>query len=166
MKRSGFAQAFEPRLAREWTATELPGPRVPAQPLRIEDGKARMTISLPKNPPKRSEPYRRWVASRPCEHCQRAGPSQCAHADEGKGMAMKASDEHTFALCADGPGRAGCHSMIGAAALFTRNHRRALERRYVERTQMAAKSCGQWPKDWPLPDRACEQQNGVHHEPL
>ena len=137
-----------PARSKQWDGDNLPGPRVKVEPLRIADGKARLVISLPKHPPKRDEDYRRWVASRPCEHCQRAGPSQCAHADEGKGMAMKACDQRTFALCADGPGRAGCHTLIGSAAMFKQAHRRTLENRYVEQTQMAAKASGHWPKEW------------------
>lgn len=61
----------------------------------------------------RSEPYRRYVASLPCIHCGMEGYSQCAHANSGvfgKSMGMKAHDLFTFPLCADAPGRVGCHS--------------------------------------------------------
>jgi hypothetical protein len=137
----GFARA-------EWT----PPPKAPLVPLtrevRISDGKARASVALPKHPPLRSEPYRRWVASLACAHCGRAGPSQCAHGDEGKGMAIKAGDETCFPLCADGPGRRGCHSLIGASGLFTRDQRRMLERTYAAFTRADAKESGAWPKAW------------------
>ena len=93
--------------------------------------------AFPKAAPMRSEKYRRLVASLPCAHCGKAGPSQAAHADEGKGLAMKASDETCYPLCADSPGRRGCHSLIGASGLFSREQRRTLEARYAEQTRKA-----------------------------
>ena len=132
-----------PRPPKQWTADELPGPRVPLQAaLRVADTRSRLTITLPKNPPKRSETYRRWVATRPCEHCGKVGATQAAHADEGKGMAMKSDDETCFPLCVT------CHTGIGSQGWFKREHRRSLEKRYALQTQMAAKSCGQWPSGW------------------
>lgn len=126
---------YAPRV-KFWTADELPGPRVPLPvDLRIHDGKARAIVSLPKSRPYRSEAYRRLVAALPCAHCQRPGPSQCAHGDEGKGLAIKASDWTCYPLCADGPGRRGCHSLIGASGAFTREQRRALEAKYAEQTR-------------------------------
>lgn len=147
MKRISIRGNTQPR-EKQWTAPELPGPRVPLQPLRVADGKARAIVILPKTEPKRSEAYRRYVASKPCAHCRRAGPSQCAHGDEGKGMGIKASDETCFPLCSDAPGRQGCHSMIGASGKFTRDQRRTLERNYGEDTKMQAISDGQWPEAW------------------
>lgn len=90
---------------------------------------------IPKQPPYRSEAYRRLVAALACAHCRRPGPSQCAHGDEGKGLAMKSSDLTCFPLCADEPGRRGCHSMIGASGMFTREQRRALEQTYAAQTR-------------------------------
>jgi len=101
------------------------------------DGKARMTLVMPrpKDAPVRDEAYRRRVAALPCAHCGRPPPSQCAHADEGKGMGIKSSDLDTYPACADAPGRVGCHSLIGASGMFTREQRRHLERTYAERTR-------------------------------
>ncbi len=111
------------------------GPITPrASALRIETV-AKLCLPLPKHPPARDKAYLRRVAALPCAHCDRPGPSQAAHADEGKGFAIKASDYETFPLCADGPGRRGCHSLIGASGTFTREQRRALEREYVARTR-------------------------------
>lgn len=91
----------------------------------------------PKEKPWRSEEYRRLVASLPCAMCGKPGPSQCAHSDEGKGMAIKASDIECFPLCADVPLWRGCHSILGASGKLTREKRRELERRFTAETQAA-----------------------------
>lgn len=146
---------YVPRV-KEWTAPELPGPRVPLPAeLRIPDGKARMIISLPKRVYLRSEPYRRWVASLDCAHCGRGGPSQAAHSDagsDGKGMGLKACDSAIFAACADRPAAIGCHSMLGATGMFTRWQQQRLADGYIEQTQRRAIAEGKWPKDWPMPE--------------
>jgi hypothetical protein len=113
-------------------STYTPRPR--AQAVAVA-GPARAIISLPKKPPVRDEAYRRLVAALPCAHCGKAGPSQCAHGDEGKGLAIKACDLTCFPLCADSPGRQGCHSLIGASGMFTRDQRRALEQGYAAKTR-------------------------------
>ena len=89
----------------------------------------------PKTSPVRDKAYLRRVAALPCAHCGYPAPSQAAHADEGKGMSIKASDLDTFPLCADQPGRQGCHSQIGASGVFTRYLRRELEQKYVAQTR-------------------------------
>lgn len=137
-----------PKPATQWTADSLPTPREPAPSLalRIPDGKARLCVSVPKNPPLRSRAYRMWVASKQCIHCGRPGPSQCAHADESKGGGMKSSDETCFPLCADSVGRQGCHSLIGASGKFTQAQRRRLEELYANATQLAAMLEGVYPE--------------------
>ena len=133
MKRTAFSSTpFAPRPARQWEADELPGPRVPLQTVTQAP---RPIVTIVKDRPVRDEAYRRLVASLPCAHCKRPGPSQCAHADEGKGFSIKASDLETYPLCADAPGRRGCHSLIGASGMFTRDQRRALESAYVAQTR-------------------------------
>lgn len=92
---------------------------------------------FPKSNPVRDEGYRRLVAALDCAHCGRPGPSQAAHGDEGKGMGIKASDLTCFPLCADSPGRQGCHSIIGASGMFRKEHRRTLEAKYAEATRKA-----------------------------
>lgn len=60
----------------------------------------------------RSEPLRRLIASLPCAECGREG-CQHAHANTppfGKGKSIKAHDWAAFPLCADEPGRIGCHT--------------------------------------------------------
>ncbi len=129
MKRS--QPATEPR-GRQW---EGEAPVIERRACRMSEATSRLSVSAPKTNPVRDESYRRLVASLACAHCGRAGPSQCAHNDEGKGMSIKASDLETYPLCADGPGRRGCHTVIGASGLFTREQRRALETRYVAQTK-------------------------------
>lgn len=102
----------------------------------------------PKNPPRRSEPYRRWVARLPCAQCGIHGHSQCAHSDEGKGLGIKAGDDTCFPACADRPGVLGCHTLIGATGSMSREQRRALEQVHSESTRALAKDAGQWPKEW------------------
>ena len=137
-----------PRPATQYTGTNPSKPRAPAE--RIIDGKARMVVPLPKDAPLRSESYRRWVASLACVHCGRPGPSQCAHGDEGKGMAIKACDSTCIPLCADVFGRRGCHSLIGATGEFSREQRRTLEARYARLVRRFAQVLNRWPTDWPV----------------
>lgn len=94
-------------------------------------------VSVPKDAPVRSEAYRRLVASQPCWMCSRMGPSQCAHADQGKGMSIKACDLQTFPLCADAPSRVGCHTSMGASGNLDKETRRSMERAAVADTQRA-----------------------------
>lgn len=121
------------RTPREATqSTYTPRPRSAAVAVA---GPARAIVSLPKKPPVRDEAYRRLVAAMDCAHCGRAGPSQCAHGDEGKGMALKACDLTCWPACADSPGRVGCHTLLGATGMFTRDMRRHLEAKYAAATR-------------------------------
>ena len=122
----------------------------PRAVLRRVDGPDRLYITVPKDEPARCEAYRRLVAAMPCAHCGRIGMSQCAHTDNGKGLAIKADDRETYPACADAPGRRGCHSIIGASGLFTRDQRRALESKYARQTRSAILADGAWPKSLPL----------------
>jgi hypothetical protein len=69
--------------------------------------------------------------------CGLPGPSQCAHSDEGKGLAIKSSDLECFPLCADTPLFRGCHSIMGASGRLGREKRRELEKRYAAATRDA-----------------------------
>jgi hypothetical protein len=92
-------------------------------------------VSFPKARPVRDESYRRLVAALPCAHCGKPGPSQAAHGDEGKGIGLKACDLTCYPLCADSPGRRGCHSILGASGMFTKEQRRHLEASYATLTR-------------------------------
>lgn len=65
-----------------------------------------------------SEPWRRAVASLPCVLCGRAGDTQCAHRNEGKGMGLKTDDALTAALCT------ACHTEIDQGPDLDRDERR------------------------------------------
>lgn len=133
MKRNGFKpKGFTPRPVKTLD-TYTPRPRAVA--VAVSDGKARMVVPVPKERPARDETYLRWVATLPCAHCGKAAPSQAAHADQGKGMGIKASDLTAYPLCADSPGRLGCHSIIGAGGTMPRELRRQLEQRYAQITR-------------------------------
>jgi hypothetical protein len=99
-----------------------------------------------KERPWRSESYRRLVAAFPCEHCSRPGPSQAAHADFGKGMALKADDRTCYAACPR------CHEGIGTLGWFRREHRRHLEVRYGSRTVWRLQQLGRWPAGLAVPE--------------
>ena len=131
MKRSVFSRP-PPKPAKQMDGY-TPRPRTPA--LRRDDGKARMSVPVPKLKPARDEAYRRLVSALPCAHCGRPGPSQVCHVDQGKGMGMKTSDYETWPGCADVPGRQGCHSLIGSSGIFSREMRRELESRYSAQTR-------------------------------
>ena len=148
MKRSAIQRnAPAPRPAKQIEGY-TPKPRAVAA--SVSDGKSRMVVPIPKAAPFRSESYRRLVADLPCANCGKPGPSQAAHADEGKGMGIKSSDLTCYPLCADGPGWRGCHALIGAGGVFTREQRRKLEAVFGAQTRQhlgaeyVAKLKGRW----------------------
>lgn len=134
MKRTGFRRRDGPRHISEILDEVLAQP-IKASPL------FRLTAPIAGEPlfqsaklePLRSEQYRRYVASFPCMRCGLAGSSQCAHANKGKGMAMKVCDRRTFPLCFR------CHSDIDNSRGMTREQRRALEDEYVGLMQEIAR---------------------------
>lgn len=127
-----------PRI-KQWDGP-TPSPRTPA--LRVEDGKARACVPIPKENALRSEPYRRFVASFPCFACGIHGHSQAAHPNFGKGLALKTDDRLCFPLCAVRPGHMGCHQMLDLLVDMTLTQRRAAEEDYVERMQRIARNAG------------------------
>lgn len=133
MKRHVALRAKLPPRRPVKTIDYTPRPRAAAVAVA---GPARTTVPVPKAVYVRSESYRRRVATLPCAHCGRPGPSQAAHADEGKGLGIKASDDTCYPLCADATGRRGCHTLIGASGLFSREQRRYLEQKYAEQTRI------------------------------
>lgn len=127
LQRSGFASQWQPREKTERTIT-LQSIRVPAPSAPPPFAPA---VKLN---PLRSEQYRRYVASFPCFACGLVGSSQCAHANEGKGMAMKVCDRRSFPLCFR------CHSNLDNSRGMTRDQRREAESTYVERMQAQARA--------------------------
>lgn len=154
MKRTGFAPKTPRREPTQCTYT--PRPRTPAA--ARDDGKARMVVPLPKAELVRSEAYRRLVAAMPCALCHKPGPSQAAHADFGKGLSLKADDRTCFPLCADAPGRNGCHTSVGSMGLMGKQERREFEIAAAYATATAIYVSGQWPKWVPVPWAVSEEQ--------
>lgn len=106
---------------------------------------------IEKETPLRSEAYRRAVASLPCAICGVHGYSQAAHANQGKGMGMKACDLTCFPACGPRPGIQGCHAALDQGALFTKAVRRELEPVWAADTQRRIKAMGLWPPGLPSP---------------
>ena len=134
MKRSAMKRAAPPARPPATQCTYSPRPRAVA----VASGEARMSVPVPKSAPLRDESYRRWVASLPCMHCGVEGYSQAAHADQGKGMALKASDDTCFPACGPhyvGTWLDGCHYDIGTGGRYTKTERRELEARYAAETR-------------------------------
>lgn len=83
-----------------------------------------------------SVPWRRAVASLPCVLCGKAGETQVAHRNEGKGMGIKTDDSLTAALCG------ACHAEIDQGAHLTRDERRQRMDRAILMTVQALARAG------------------------
>lgn len=105
-----------------------------------------------KDAPVRSEAYRRAVATLPCAICGVHGYSQAAHANQGKGMGMKACDLTCFPACGPRPGFQGCHAALDQGALFLKAVRRELEPVWAADTQRKIQAMGLRPKGLLVPD--------------
>lgn len=134
MKRSGFKSKLPPPRPAKQIEGYTPRPR---QASVAVVGPARAVVAVPKQAPVRDEAYRRRVAAMDCIHCGAVGRSQAAHSDFGKGMSLKACDLTCYPLCGPAPGDPGCHWLIGTSGRFTRDERRALERKYAQETRAA-----------------------------
>jgi hypothetical protein len=143
VKRTGFARkAYTPP---------------PAAPLRaltrpvnygVADDRANCR---PKENAVRSEEYRRLVAALPCAHCGIHGISQHAHENEQKGKSLKLDDRRAMPLCADQPGREGCHKKFDEYRLLLggRGAHVAMGNYWAERTRAVIIEAGKWPKNLP-----------------
>lgn len=120
-------------------------PRPLAVPLTLHRGTyagATSGSSVDKERPVRSEAYRRLVAAMPCSMCGRTEQIQAAHANTGKGMALKTDDRTCFPLCADD------HRAFDQGGM-SRETRRVLESLFGRRTRAAISNAGLWPKNLP-----------------
>lgn len=113
------------------------------------DAPPTLVVPIPKEAAFRSKEYLKLVASYPCAHCGFIGRSQAAHSDQGKGLGIKADDRSAMPLCADAPGRRGCHALIGTDGMFSKELRRVLEKKYAAATRERIKADGKWRKEWP-----------------
>jgi len=95
-----------------------------------------------KSRPLRSKAYRKYVSEHDCFGCGVSGYSQCAHEEQGKGMALKSDDLTAFPLCCSRPGIVGCHYEHTMLVGMTRDDRRELEAIYVQRMHAIARADG------------------------
>lgn len=146
MKRSAFKpKGFTPRPAKQVEYT----PRARAVAVAANDTSARMVVQVPKENALQHKGYMDVVRRMACMHCGRAAPSQFCHADEGKGERIKTDCRRGWPGCADGPGRLGCHSLIGSTGSLKREHKRLLEANYGRATRADVIARGLWPADLP-----------------
>jgi len=122
-----------------------------AQPVNV----ARISgevVTVAKEEPLRSEAYRRLVAAMPCAHCHKPRHSQHAHENECKGKAQKLDDRRAMPLCADEPGREGCHTKFDQYRLLPGGRRGhvAMGNYWAAQTRAAILEAGTWPKNLPL----------------
>lgn len=126
----------------------------PAPAVMVADLRARTPMVIDKERPLECEPYRRYVAALPCWMCHIEGYTQCAHADEGKGMGLKSDDRGCFPLCGPHPDRSlvrpGCHWDVGTGGIYTREQRRDIEARAGADTQQRL-------RDWAATDTVLRQ---------
>ena len=145
MNRRPFKVQRPPRAAKQIGPEYTLRPRAVAVAVA---GPARATVVVPKTVPVKHAGYRRLVAALPCMVCRRFG-CQAAHANTGKGMGTKTDDRLTFPLCADGPGRTGCHTVFDQGVMFTRAERRAVEPQWCRATRQEIRDAGLWPENLP-----------------
>lgn len=143
MKRTGFARK-----------TYTPPPAAPLRALTrpvnygVADDRANCR---PKENAVRSEEYRRLVAALPCAHCGIHGISQHAHENEQKGKSLKLDDRRAMPLCADQPGREGCHKKFDEYRLFPggREAHVAFGKLWAKETRVHIRVSLTWPKNLP-----------------
>jgi hypothetical protein len=88
-------------------------------------------VGFPKPSTFRSEKLRRAVATLPCVNCGKEGATQAAHANQGKGMAIKSSDARIAALCTT------CHGSLDQGGKMLKADRRDFEDQMVLLTYIA-----------------------------
>ncbi len=143
MKRSGFKRPVYERAKQPLYRVERHAPSgsmdMRSDPIEKEDAL-------------QHEGYMRLVRALPCAHCQRPGASQFAHADEGKGLAIKTDCRRGYPAC--GPdlakNRIGCHELLGSTGTMPRTIVRILAATYAAQTRKTIIDRGQWPADLPL----------------
>lgn len=135
-------------------------PRVRSYPSAIPESQRRNAVfarmdapaapPIVKDAPVRSEAYRRAVASLPCIFCGRVGHSQHAHTNAGKAKGMKNDDRDAMPLCADEPGRIGCHRRFDTYELLVdRAEHRTRGAQWASETRAQIETLGLWPANLP-----------------
>lgn len=111
-------------------------------------------MPFPKNKRFRSEKHRRNVASLPCVNCGVQGRTQAAHANFGKGMALKACDSQLMALCDI------CHRLHDSGGIYDNKQQRwSKEVLLVDLTRAELISRSLWTSD-------IEQAYRLAYEPM
>ena len=153
MKRSAFRPKGAPLPREAKQCDYVPRPREIAQPLRAADGRARLTVPVPKRIYIRDERIRDACRALPCQVCCADGPDAgvtWAHSNQGRhghGRGIKASDVYVAALCAE------CHRELDQGKRDTRAQKVALWEAAHARTVALAVKLGLWPADIPPPGR-------------
>jgi hypothetical protein len=93
-------------------------------------------IGIPKPQTYRSEKLRRAVSTLACVCCGREGMTQAAHANQGKGMGIRASDALLAALCTE------CHAGLDQGGFMLKGERRAFEMEMIAKTYVALIEAG------------------------
>ena len=126
-----------------------PKPRGPTAALRIDDGKARMVVPVPKREYVRSEALMKAYRRLECQHCGRDDGSVCgAHAnwsEFGKGKSIKASDVFCASLCQR------CHYQLDQGRLLSAAERRAMWQAAHIKTIAKLVELGYWPAGIEVP---------------
>lgn len=155
MKRSGFKRPALPQRQREPDefASYTPRPRPVAAVVRIDDGRARLTVPIPKRVYVRSPALLVACRGLDCQHCGAAGPDAgvcAAHSNwavHGKGKGIKADDNRVAALCA------ACHvPLLDQGSTLSRASRQALWWAAHVRTVRELLARGLWPAGVRAPD--------------
>lgn len=117
---------------------------VPARCLHRGTYEGTTAAAVPKEDILRSEAYRRLVAAMPCWNCKASPPTQAAHPNNGKGMALKTDDRRCFPLCPQ------CHGRWDQGGERLKQARRVLEDAAERDTRAAILAAGTWPKNLPM----------------
>lgn len=127
-----------------------PPPAGPLRPLVRRPSYAcnDVVVTVPKENPLRSEPYRRLVAAGACKACGILGFSQAAHIPPD-GHGIKQDDRQTFALCCTRPGIAGCHVEFDQFRMFSRADAVVQGLCWAQQTRQEIIAAGLWPARLP-----------------
>lgn len=150
MKRTGFARPTRER-KRTLHVPIPPESRAAASIALITGEGSPVQAPLLKVRPVRSEPYRRLVALMDCISCGKQNRSQHAHENDGKGKTLKLDDRRAMPLCADEPGREGCHQKFDNYRLVPGGRPAHIElgRMWAAQTREVIRLAGLWPAGVP-----------------
>jgi hypothetical protein len=151
-RRSPFSTRRQPTDRASRLATQI-GPGYTLRPRPVVEvpvlAEATIAASVPKISALQNEQYMAAVRKLPCARCGVAGVTQFAHADQGKGMAIKTDCRLGWPGCGPVGVTPGCHWLIGTSGRFSRADRREFERLAGDATRAQIRALGQWPKSLP-----------------